>query len=168
MIIIEEVLRDLFAKLPVMTISATDYTVNYGFGSHKDLLRYMNSQRKEQGGVSYPLIWLQTPVERAVRRDGLVTITNLTLVLATLSNVNDSNGTRLERTFKPTLIPLYENVLDILKKSGYTWILENDANTVTNYYNYGVDENDSEADDIWDALKVELNITMSNGCSLLA
>lgn len=168
MIIVEEVLRNLFDKLPVMVIGSGSYKVNYGFGSHKDLLRYMNSQRKQQGGVSYPLIWLQTPVERAVRRDGQITITNLTLVLATLSNINDSNVTRLETTFKPTLIPLYENVLDILKKSGYTWILDNDANTVTNYYNYGVAEAEAEADDIWDALKVELNIAMSADCSLLA
>ena len=174
MIIVEEVFRVLFNKLPLMIIGSGTYKVNYGFGSHKDLLRYMNSQRKAQGGVSYPIIWLETPLERSIRRDGLVTITNLKLVLATLSNINDSNVTRVEKTFKPTLIPLYDNVIEILKTSGYTRILDNDDNRVTNYYNFGVDADflkdrqSAKTDDIWDAIKLELNITMSKDCSLLA
>lgn len=174
MIIVEEVLRILFDQLPEMTIGSGTYKVNYSFGSHKDLLVYMNSQTKAQGGVSYPLIWLETPIERDIRRDGEITVNNMKLILATLSNVNDSNVTRLERTFKPTLIPLYENVIDILKKSGYTRILDNDDNRVTNYYNYGVDADflkdrqSAKTTDIWDAIKLELNITMSKDCSLLA
>ena len=167
MIIVEEVLKNLFNKLPKMVIGQGTYEVQYGFGSHKDLLRYMNSQRKAQGGVSYPLIWLQTPIERDVRRDGLITLNGLTLILATLTTAAQSNVTRLETTFKPTLIPLYNNVLSILKGSGFTRILNEDTNTVTNYYNYGVDETEHQTNDIWDALKLELDITISEECSLL-
>ena len=49
---IETDLMDVFDKLPKMVIGQGTYKVNSDFGSHKDLLRYMNSERKEKGGVS--------------------------------------------------------------------------------------------------------------------
>ena len=164
MIIVEERLKELFATLPKITVGQSSFAVSFDFGSHKDLLRFMNSQRKFQGGVSYPLIWLETPIEREVMRDGRINLSGLTLILATLSNSQQSNNERLENTFKPTLIPLQKLVLESLLKSGFTQIINDGQRSETNYYNYGVNESEHEATDIWDVIKIELDLIMDSKC----
>ena len=164
MIIVEERLKELFATLPDSVYQGSSYPVSFDFGSHKDLLRFMNSERKFKGGVQYPLIWLETPIERVNFRNNDVELSGLTLVLATLSNSEQSNSQRLETTFKPTLNPLYDNVIKALSKSGFTQIVNNSNVTQTNYYNYGVDENENQTTDIWDAIKIDLDLIMGNEC----
>ena len=164
MIIVEERLKELFEALPQINVSGKSYNISYGFGSHKDLLRFMNSERKFRGGVEYPLIWLETPIERDVRRDKKIDLAGLTLILATLSNAEKSNVERLEVTFKPTLIPLYDMVIKALKRSGFTQIINNGEQKVTTFYNYGVNEEEHEATDIWDVLKIQLDLIMDNTC----
>ena len=58
--IVEQRFIPLFDTLPVQTVDGSDYRPNYDFGSHEDLLLYLNHKSKE-GGKRYPLIWLQTP-----------------------------------------------------------------------------------------------------------
>ena len=164
MIIVEERLKELFATLPPITVGQNSYPVSFDFGSHKDLLRFMNSERKFQGGVSYPLIWLETPFEREVLRDGKIVLNGLTLVLATLSNSEQSNTERLELAFKTTLIPLQELLLESLLKSGFTQIINDGKRNETNFYNYGVDETESFTDDVWDVITIELDLIMDNKC----
>ena len=164
MIIVEDRLRELFATLPAITVGQSSYPVTFDFGSHRDLLRFMNSERKFQGGVSYPLIWLETPFEREVMRNGQVNISNLTLVLATLSDSEQSNTERLEVAFKTTLIPLSQLVLESLLKSGFTQIINDGQRKETNFYNYGVDETESQTTDIWDVIKIELDLIMDSKC----
>jgi len=166
MIIVEERLGELFATLPKIVVESSSYNVSYGFGSHKDLLRFMNSERKFKGGVEYPLIWLETPIERDIARDGRSELTGMSLILATLSDAKLSNLERLEVTFKPTLIPLYNSVLKQMKYSGFIQLVNNGEQKVTTFYNYGVNEKETEATDIWDVLKIEMDIIMSGECML--
>ena len=164
MIIVEERLRELFATLPAITVGQSSYAVSFDFGSHKDLLRFMNSERKFKGGVSYPLIWLETPFERDIMRDDKINLNGLTLILATLSDAEQSNTTRLELAFKTTLIPLSQLVLESLLKSGFTQIVNDGQRKETNFYNYGVDETESQTTDIWDVIKIELDLLMDSQC----
>lgn len=164
MIIVEERLKELFATLPKITVGSTSYAVNFDFGSHKDLLRFMNSERKLKGGVSYPIIWLETPIERDVMRDGRINLSGLTLILATLSNSEQSNSTRLELAFKTVLLPLQELVLKSLKRSGFTQIINDGQRKETNFYNYGVNEDEHQTTDIWDVIKIELDLIMDGKC----
>jgi len=165
MIIVEERLRDLFLSLPKISVGQKDYAVNFDFGSHKDLLRFMNSERKLKGGVQYPIIWLETPIERVNFRNNDITLNGMTLILATLSNSEQSNLQRLETTFKPTLNPLYDNVIKALKYSGFTQIIGNQEVKQTNFYNYGVDESEHLTTDVWDVIKIELDLIMNGKCS---
>ena len=164
MIIVEERLKELFATLPDITVGQNSYPVSFDFGSHKDLLRFMNSKRKFEGGVQYPLIWLETPFERDIMRNGQVNLSGLTLILATLSNSQQSNSARLENTFKPTLIPLSKLVLESLRKGGFTQIINDGQRKETNFYNYGVNEEESQTTDIWDVIKIELDVIMDSKC----
>ena len=164
MIIVEDRLKELFATLPDITVGQNSYPVSFDDGSHKDLLRFMNSERKFKGGVEYPLIWLETPFEEDEARNGEITLSGLTLILSTLSNAQMSNSERREVTFKPTLIPLSKLVLKSLRNSGFTQII-NDGNIKrTKFYNYGVDETESQTTDIWDVIKIELDIIMDSKC----
>lgn len=164
MIIVEERLKELFATLPEITVGQSSYPVTFDFGSHKDLLRFMNSERKRQGGVKYPLIWLETPFDRDIMRNGQVNLSGLNLILATLSDSQQSNTTRLELAFKTTLIPLSQLVLESLRKSGFTQIINDGQRTETNYYNYGVNEDENQTTDIWDVIKIELDLIIDNKC----
>lgn len=164
MIIVEERLKEMFSKLPTISVDNKNYPVSFDFGSHKDLLRFFNSEQKFQGGVSYPLIWLETPIEKTVFRNNYVELSGLTLILATLSNAEKSNSERLEVTFKPTLIPLLDLVMETFKKSGFTQVINSGQRKETFFYNYGVDEEEHITTDIWDVIRIELDVIMDNKC----
>ena len=69
MILVEEDLGLIFDTLPaIVGDDSEDYKPAYDFGTHKDLIRYLNSKRKE-GGHVYPLIWLETPIVKKGKED---------------------------------------------------------------------------------------------------
>ena len=166
MIIVEESLKELFATLPIITVDNLEYMPQFNFGTHEDLLCFLSHKAKEEGKI-YPLIWLETPVEKK-GKENKINI-DLTLVLATLTSSEISNVERLEVTFKPTLIPLYNNVLKALRQSGFTKIVNAENNKRTDFYNYGVNEkNENEkkniTTDIWDAIKFECELQIRKDC----
>ena len=168
MIIVEERFGEIFNTFPQIVVGGRGYDINYNFGSHTDLIRYMKSKTLESGGVSYPLIWLETPIEREVRRGGTIELRDVSLILATLSDATKSNIERLEITFKPTLIPLYKKVMKGLRMSGFTTIIDEGKHSVTNFYNFGVVEKEhGGGPEIWDVLKIKVDLIMSSECSLL-
>jgi hypothetical protein len=163
MIIAEDRFIPLFDTLPSITVDNSDYKPNYDFGSHEDLLRYLNQKAKE-GGKIYPLVWVETPINLKgySKKRGKVKF-----VLATLSNSELSNRERLEVTIKPTLIPLYNNIITALCQSGFSQILNRNDENYDIHYNYGVKEKDekkSEATDIWDAIKFECELQLTDEC----
>jgi hypothetical protein len=157
MIVIESRLESLFATLPLITVQGSDYQPAYNFGSHADLLIYLNNKRKE-GGKVYPLIWLETPIEDTGKNNRVTT--PLKLILATLSTTQLSNKERLILSFDTTLIPLYDNIYKALRMSGFTTILSPEDNKRTKYYNYGVEK--TEATDIWDVIKFECKVEFTD------
>lgn len=161
MILVEEKLGDGFATLPMMTIDGKNYQPAYDFGSHEDLLRFLKSKRLE--GVSfYPLIWLETPIE-ITGKDDRPTV-KLKLIMATNSNSNLSNKERLEITYKTILIPLYNNIITLLKSSGFTRLINQDKKKVSKHYNY-TENNEAFGTDIWDVIKLEHDVEFT-ACEL--
>lgn len=156
--IVEDRLVELFDTLPIQTIDGSDYKPCFDFGSHEDLLLYLNHKSKT-GGKRYPLVWMQTPFQATGRN--VLTIKSK-LILATLSNSELSNRERLEVTFKPTLDPLLVNTIKALNFSGFTRILEPEKNVRTNYFKYDSEAEINGATDIWDAIKFECNIEMKD------
>ena len=158
MIIVEEALKDLFATLPTVDVAGSSYAVNFDFGSHEDLLLYLRQKALEQANV-YPLIWLETPIEK--KGDSKVEI-DLRLIIATLTNSEISNVERLDITFKPIIIPVLKNVIKALEQSGFTEILNPESKSITNFFNYGINEH--VATDIWDAAKLQCKLQLTNSC----
>lgn len=161
MIIVEERLRELFETLPPIIKGDKSYKSAFNFGSHEDLLNYLS----KRGSDTYPLIWLETPITKN-GKENRITI-DLKLIIAINSNANTSNSERLNISFKPSLIPLYKNILKSLKQSGFTKIIEAQKNKRTDFYNYGVKEKNSKekkhiATDIWDAIKFECELELTD------
>ena len=167
MILPEDRFIALFDTLPSIINDGNEYKPQYDFGTIEDLNRFLNQKRKEValiGGNIYPLIWLETPIKKT-GTDKRVTFKPV-IVLGTLTNSTISNRERLEVTFKPVLIPLLENVLKSLKQSGFTTIVKKKflhEYDRTDFFNYVTDE-EHEATDIWDAMKIELEIEMTDNC----
>lgn len=159
MIIVEETLKDLFATLPTIEVDGSTYPINFDFGNHPDLLRYLDSKRKE-GGKIYPLIWLETPLIK-IGKDNRPLVRDLKLILATLSKSTLSNTERLEVTFKPTLIPLHDNVLKALAQSGSTELRNKDNKKTSFHYNY-TEDNETFADQFWDVIVLKHDVQFNN------
>lgn len=158
MIIVEERLEELFDTLPLITVGGSDYKTAFDFGSHKDLLKFL-AMKKKEGGKFYPLIWLETPFTESGKEDRISI--DLKLILATLTNAEISNKERLEVTFKPALIPLFENIYKAFRMSGFTKIINPEDNKKTKHYNYGVDGKEERPSNIWDAIKFECELELT-------
>ena len=70
----------------------------------------------------------------------------------------------MDKTYKPILLPLLDNVIDLFKK----------ANTVSFDFNYKITKfpnysdteqgEDNKFVDIWDAIKLEITLNFNNKC----
>lgn len=166
MILVEEVLKNVFGNLPIINVGGHDFKPRFDFGTKEDLLKFINGKNKNKESI-YPLIWMETPV----RRTGDLNTVNFDciLIVATKTNDTKTNTERLEVTFKPVLIPLINNIYRSINKSGKTKILNKTNNKETNYFRFGLkklaNENTStDTNDIWDAIKIEMKLEVYKSC----
>lgn len=158
----EKRLTELFDTLPIMNIGGKDWQPRFDFGSEIDLNNFLNQKRKERSNP-YPLVWLQTPFRSKELMGGNMELYNLNFVIGTLSSATKSNRERLYITFEPVLIPLLAHFRTALNESGFTQIINNAELDRTNYFNYGQDD-ESTFTDIWDAIQVNIDISMNHNC----
>jgi len=161
-IIVEDRLREIFAFLPDITgADGNPYTPLFKAGDQKELLAFFS---QSQGNTNYPLIWLDMPFEEKHINRRRVEITGLTLILAVETNSEMLYSERLETTFTNTLFPLLDSVLDAFT-TGNTLSYDSDF-TITKFGNYSeqADGTQGEFVDIWDAIKLTLNVEINNDC----
>lgn len=160
MILVEERLKELFDTLPAIQGASDSFKPTFGFGIQEDCLKVLDAKKKEK---HYPLVWLETPFTKTGKEHKFSF--PLKLILAEKSDGVMSNEERFEKTFKPMLVPLYDNVLKALNRSGFTKILNEDRNKSTNYFNYSVSDGGKKATYgpvIWDAIKFECELQMDS------
>lgn len=158
----EERLTELFDTLPEIYISGKGWKPRFDFGDEIDLENFLNQKRKEKSNP-YPLVWLQTPFRTKEMMGGNLELYDLNFVIATLSSASKSNRERLHITFGPVLIPLLGYFKAALYQSGFTQIIRGGEIGRTNHFNYGKD-NESVDSDIWDAIQVNIDISMDRNC----
>lgn len=172
MIVPEQRFDELFATLPPVTVNGKDYNVLFDFGTETQLYKFLNMKRKEvsvSGGNIYPIVWLETPLPWN-GSDRKITC-KPEFILATLTTSEISNRERLKVSFEPVLFPLWENIQTALRKSGFSKIQGNSENRTEPhkrgrlYYNYGTeDEQKHKATDIWDAMKIGVDVEITDHC----
>ena len=162
-IVIEDRLKEIFAYLPVMTnANSSDPTATYKpifeSGLDTSLVDYM---LHAEGEKLFPLIWLAHPYREDHKRRKRVEL-ELSLVLAVKTDGALLSSQRMNKTFKPILYPLMDNILNGFTRSN---IVDWDGDfEVTKFENYGDIANRSENVFLWDAIKLEVTIELNNNC----
>tara|TARA_R110002126_G_scaffold129081_1_gene271766 strand:+ start:86 stop:589 length:504 start_codon:yes stop_codon:yes gene_type:complete len=161
MVGVEERLIEMFQYLPSMKYDASNPTlfpVVFGFGDDIELNVFLNS--KENDSSPYPLVWLLYPYKEK-HFEHKVKVENMVLILAVHTDKGMQNPERLKTTYKNILIPLYDNIATLLKKACITnleWSYD-----VEKHPNYGSGQ-ESNGVFIWDALRCEFSITITDDC----
>jgi len=162
MIIVEDILQEMFTYLPLSTSTdgSQDFAHKFLAGNEHELNAFLkNSDTSEV----YPLIWLTYPYSEEHEKTK-VTINNINLVLAVATNSSMMNDQRLLDTYKPILIPLFENIRMIFRRCGI-FSLTDDKIKVIKFPNYSSETNRAGITiDRWDALKLTFGCTIINGC----
>lgn len=127
MIIVEDILTEIFNQLPLVVDSnGKTFKVNFNWGT-EDALNLWISQKKQS--AKYPLIWLlesETKVESLASNKAE---RDIRLIIAKESNhKTNTNPIIWETEFKNILVPLAKNTLKALEKSGVT--------NITNGYSF--------------------------------
>jgi len=164
-IVFEDELEEIFSYLPRMKYQATsdlDYKVVFGAGDKKALNVFLKTKNK--GDSPYPLIWLLYPYEETHNRTNL-SVDKVTLILAVPTNESMQNKERLNETYKKVLFPLYDNMRHCLENANIVNIAKEFK--VIKYPNYSDEQSsgdESAGTFIWDALKVNFQITIRDTC----
>lgn len=166
-------LKSLFATLPKLAYKGKEYDVHFDFGTQKDLYKYLNLKRKQvtqtgKGNI-YPIVWLETPI--FPKGSETKVDFKLDLVIAVLTTSEMSNSQRVEDSFKLQIVPVHDNIVTALKKSGFTQLVRqrsrssDDFFSYGRHFNYGKDNDTAHATtDIWDALEMSTDLIMTDQC----
>jgi len=157
MIVFEEKLRELIGLMP--DLNGT-YPIRYDWGTVDVLNKYLTLPETVS---KYPLIWLVTD---STKRDLLKSKVSRTtrLVIATMSNdVDGFNFQQYQTDYKYILLPTYENLIKLLNSSGVSKII---GNSIVEEMkpNYSFRDNGKGLIDVWNALVIDLDIELTEGC----
>ena len=160
-IIVEDEFRDMFLYLPDMLGSDGNlYTPTFKIGDHKELLAFF---AQSNGSIKYPLIWLERPFSE-VHHHNKVKLQGANLIVAIQTNTDLTDRERMDLTFKPTLIPLTNNIINLFRVANTIDVFY--PYTITKYPNYSDVEAGEQNGfvDIWDAVRINFDCTINDSC----
>lgn len=161
MIVIEDKLEELFSQIPDIRVNDNVTTKPFfSWGKKEELNRYVE---KTKASVLYPLIW-KLPSKEDYNRSSELSTTDLVLIIATReTNSEYFNPTRLEYSFKTTLNPLTEYVIQALQNGSTTRITNIESIGIYKEPNYS-DNGENAVIDKWDAIRIECNVEFNDNC----
>jgi len=157
MIVFEEKLRELVALMPKWN---TTHDVRYDWGTIDVLNKFLVLKESKS---KYPLIWLVTSKDTDDLLRNRVTRQSR-FVIATRSNDVDAfNSTQYQTDYKSVLIPVYNDFITLLNSSGISKIV---GSTIDKELkpNYSVNDNGKGLITVWNALVLDLEIELIDGC----
>lgn len=162
MIVVEERIRDVLVDLPKVVTdykgTPTEFKHRFDWGSKEDL-NILLAQEKQV----YPLIWLETGFSEDHKPNADEVSASVSIKIATYGlDTSLLNQQRLNLTFKDILIPVLDNIVKAFNRSNIVKLDDFDYK-ITKFYNYGTGSS-QETTDIWDAIKLDINLTINNDC----
>jgi len=157
MIVFEEKLRELVALMPQWNDT---HTIRYDWGTIDVLNKFLVLKESVS---KYPLIWLVTSKDTDDLLRNRVT-RNARFVIATRSNdVDGFNAQQYQTDYKEVLIPVYNDFVTLLNKSGITKIV---GSTIDKELkpNFSLNDNGKGLITIWNALVLDLEVEIISGC----
>ena len=160
MIVFEEKLRELISFMPPNINGNGSFPIRYDWGTIDILNKFLVLKESVS---KYPLIWLITSRDTNDLVRGRVTRT-ARLVIATRSNdVDGFNNKQYQTDYTNVLIPVYNDFITLLNSSGISKIV---GSTVDKELkpNYSVNDNGKGLITTWNALVLDLEIELIEGC----
>lgn len=157
MIVFEEKIRELVALMPKWNDT---HTVRYDWGTIDVLNKFL---LLKENVSKYPLIWLVTSKDTDDLLRNRVT-RKARFVIATRSNDTDGfNSQQYQTDYKEVLIPVYNDFVTLLNKSGITKIV---GSTIDKELkpNFSLNDNGKGLITVWNALVLDLEIEIIDGC----
>lgn len=157
MIVFEEKIRELVALMPKWE---TTHKIRYDWGTIDVLNKFLVLKESVS---KYPLIWLVTSKDTDDILRNRVT-RNSRFVIATRSNdVDGFNAQQYQTDYTSVLIPVYNDFITLLEKSGITKIV---GSTIDKELkpNYSVNDNGKGLVTIWNAIVLDLEVEIIDGC----
>jgi hypothetical protein len=113
-----DILRDVVARVSTVTEADPDdpFAVYFNHGLQMDVGKEVY-KKTSSGDDAYPLIWLVMPFSEDVGRDPNISASGrYELIIATRTDPNYTQAERDTISFKPRLFPIYELLMQELKK----------------------------------------------------
>jgi len=157
------ILEERLTGLPPITRGVQSFTPVFGYGSKKDLMAFLASERKT-GEAYYPLVWVMVPftVSGDIFKFGR-SKAEISIILATITSRDISNSERVAITFEGTLEPLLENVVKSLRYGGNTGLIDGQPFETQKYFGYDTDGSNFTSD-VWDAITLKCSINFKYSC----
>jgi len=160
MIVFEEKMRELIALMPAWSKDSLTLPVRYDWGTVDVLNKFLVLKESVS---KYPLIWLVTSGDAENLLTNRVRRTSR-FIIATRSNDSDAfNAQQYQTDYKDILIPVYNDFVTLLEKSGVSKII---GSTVTKELvpNFSINDNGKGLIVIWNALVLDLEVELTDGC----
>lgn len=121
---IPELFRAVAAKVNTTfsTRSTDPFPVYFDYGRYLEITRRLTQKTMgvESKSERFPLIWLVIPFEeRNGQTEEYTDLTNLQIIIATLTKPDSTTPDRIADNFIPRLYPIYFELLNQVKESGY-------------------------------------------------
>lgn len=158
MIVVEDIITDLVALLPIATFpNAVTKTISFSWGNEYDLNKYLKANIK-QG--NYPLIWLVTGNENDDRMANVITRKCRFVIAINSVRLSELNPLIWNTDYRITLNPVKDNLLTALDNSGITRIVNANTVTVRREPNYTSEKsaNKTATIDLWNAIVIDLEV----------
>jgi len=157
MIVFEEKIRELVALMPEWE---NTHPIRYDWGTIDVLNKFLILKESVS---KYPLIWLVTSKDTDDLLRNRVT-RNARFVIATRSNDVDAfNATQYQTDYINILIPVYNNFITLLNSSGISKIIGSSIDKELKP-NYSVNDNGKGLITIWNAIVLDLEVELIDGC----
>jgi len=157
MIVFEEKIRDLVALMPAWK---NTHSIRYDWGTIDVLNKFL---LLKESVSKYPLIWLVTSKDTDDLLRNRVT-RKARFVIATRSNNTDGfNSQQYQTDYKEILIPVYDNFIKILERSGISKIVNSTIDKELKP-NFSLNDDGKGLIVIWNAIVLDLEIEIKDGC----
>lgn len=153
MIFFEEKIRELIKQLPPHDDVNGSFPIRYDWGTIDVLNKFLLLKESKS---KYPLIWLVTDT-RNVNVVMNTSESKARFVIATRSNkIDEFNEFQYQTDYKKVLIPVYDNFIKMLERSGITTITDNNI-VIDARPNFSF-TNEKGLITIWNAISVDISI----------
>jgi hypothetical protein len=160
MIVFEEKMRELILLLPQNVNTNGSFPIKYDWGTIDILNKFLSLKTNAS---KYPLIWLVISSDTDDLLRPRVTRKARFVIATRSAEVDEFNNYQYRTDYAFVLIPVYNDFITLLKRSGISKII---GDTVVKELkpNFSFLDNDKGLITTWNALVIDLEIELTNGC----